>query len=218
MTDYTLIILGSYSIGIAAIIGLVRLRNIHASYRPFILIITMSLVVEIISHILIYFKKSNAIAVNVFGLIEGLLWLRQFRKWNTTKDQVLPLKYASILITSIWIIENIIAGKLFSFSSVYAILFSFMVIFYSINQMNRQLTEEKGNLFTNARFLICCGTIIFFTYRILVECFFLLDLQKSASFFAHVFIILAFVNLIVNLLFAIATLWIPARQKFSFPY
>jgi hypothetical protein len=217
MTNYMFVIIGSYSIAIAAIIGLVRLRFMHRSYQPFILIITMSLVIEIISNILIHFKKSNAIAVNVFGLCEGLLWLWQFTKWNGFKNQR-QLHITRITIVAVWMIENIIMRKMFSFSSAYAVVFSFVVIFFSINQVNRQIIEEKANLYTNAKFLICCGAIIFFTYRILIECFYLLDLHKSTRFLANVFMILAFVNLIVNLLFAIATLWIPKRQKFSFQY
>jgi len=218
MTNFTFIIIGSYSIAIAAIIGLIRFTRIHRAYQPFVFITVASLINEVISHILIHYKKSNAITINLLGLADALLWLWQFRRWNGINKHSSQFHAVGILMISIWIFENLILGKLFTFSSVYAIVFSFAVVFFSINQVNRQIVEEKGNLFTNAKFLICSGTILFFTYRILVECFYLLDIQKSDSFLANVFCILAFVNLIVNLLFALATLWIPARQKFSLPY
>ena len=218
MTNFTFIIIGSYSIAVAAIIGLIRFTRIHRAYHPFIFITVASLINEVISHILIHYKKSNAITINLLGLADALLWLWQFRRWNGINKHSSQFHAVAILMISIWIFENLILGKLFTFSSVYAIVFSFAVVFFSINQVNRQIVEEKGNLFTNAKFLICSGTILFFTYRILVECFYLLDMQKSDRFLANVFSILAFVNLIVNLLFALATLWIPARQKFSLPY
>ena len=218
MTNFTFIIIGSYSIAVAVIIGLIRFTRIHRAYQPFVFITVASLINEVISHILIHYKKSNAITINLLGLADVLLWLWQFRRWNGFNKQSSQFHVVAILMISIWIFENLILGKLFTFSSVYAIIFSFAVVFFSINQVNRQIVEEKGNLFTNAKFLICSGTILFFTYRILVECFYLLDMQKSDSFLANVFSILAFVNLIVNLLFALATLWIPARQKFSLPY
>jgi len=218
MTNFTFIIIGSYSIAIAAIIGLIRFARIHRAYQPFVFITVASLINEVISHILIHYKKSNAITINLLGLADALLWLWQFRRWNGFNKHSSQFHAVAILMISIWIFEKIILGKLFTFSSVYAIVFSFAVVFFSINQVNRQIIEEKGNLFTNAKFLICSGTILFFTYRILVECFYLLDMQKSDSFLANVFCILAFVNLFVNLLFALATLWIPARQKFSLPY
>ena len=218
MTNFAFITVGSYSIAIAAIIGLIRFTRIHKSYQPFIFITIASLSNEVISHILIHYKKSNAITINLLGLADALLWLWQFRRWNGFNKQGFQFQLAVILMISIWIFENLVLGKLFTFSSVYAIVFSFAVVFLSINQLNRQIVEETRNLFTNARFLICAGAVLFFTYRILVECFYLLDMQKSDSFLAHVFSILAIVNLIVNLLFALATLWIPERQKFSLPY
>ena len=163
MTNFAFIIVGSYSIAVAAIIGLIRFTRIHRAYQPFVFITVASLVNEVISHIMIYYKKSNAITINILGLADALLWLWQFRRWNGFNKQKLQFYVTVLLMISIWIFENLILGKLFTFSSVYAIIFSFAVVFFSINQVNRQIVIEKGNLFTNAKFLICSGTILFFT-------------------------------------------------------
>ena len=217
MINYQFMVIGSYSIAIAAIIGLIRFRKIHRAYQPFIFITIAALLNEICSNLLIYFQRSNAVSTNIFGLIESVLWLWQFKRWDAFKRR--PWEY-SVLVTLIactWVFENIIMGKLFTFSSVFGIVYSFCLVFLSINQVNLQIVQEKRNLFSNPKFLICTGTIIFYTYRILVECFYLLEMKESDTFLFNIFSILVFVNIFVNLLFALAILWIPTRQRFSLP-
>jgi small basic protein len=217
MINYELILIGSYSIVIAAIIGLIRFPKIHRAYQPFIFITLVAVLNEICSNLLIYFHRSNAPSTNIFGLIECILWLWQFKRWGGFRQKRWEYPLLLSLVTAVWITENIIFGKLFTFSSVYAIAYSFCLVFISINHVNQQIVEEKKNLFTNPKFLICTGAIIFYTYRILVESFYLLDLQDSKTFLTNIFSILVFVNLFVNLLFALAILWIPTRQRFSMP-
>lgn len=205
----------SYTIAIAAIIGLIRLPRIYRAYQPFIFINVSALIAEISSHFLIYLNKSNAISLNLLGLVETLLWLWQFKRWGIFNLRKWEFPLLIILITCIWVYENIILSKINSFSSMYAIASSFCLVFLSINQVNRQIVEEKKNLFKNPSFIICSGVIIFYTYRIFVECFYLLENTESSNFILNIFTILAIVNLFVNLLFALATIWIPTRQRFS---
>jgi hypothetical protein len=216
MTSFAFILIASYSISIAVIIGLIRLPVIHRSYHPFILIIVLSLINEVVSHVLIYYSKSNAINTNLVGPVDALLWLWQFRRWNII-GQFIQVT-TSIMLLSIWVTENIFLGKINTFSSVYAIAFSYVIVVFSIRQASNQVIRRQENLLINAKFLICCGSILFFTFRILIECFYLQGAQASNRFLSNVFGILALINLIVNLLFAMAALWIPVRQKFSMPY
>lgn len=212
------ILIGSYSITIAAGIALIRIKKVHRSYHPFIYIVFAALLNEICSSVLISgLKMSNAVTSNILGLLEGILWMWQFRRWEGFKKRKWEHHLLLAILIATWAFENIVLGKLFTFSSAYAILYSFLLVFLSINQVNRQIVEEKSNLLTNSKFLICTGTIIFYTYRIFVESFYVFDLQESNAFLSNVFSILAFVNLFVNLLFALATLWIPTRQRFSLP-
>ena len=216
MTSFAFILVASYSIIVANIIGLIRLPVIHHSYQPFLLIILLSLINEVVSHLLIYYRKSNAISNNLIGPLDAMLWLWQFRRWNVVKH----LMHATtiVMLLCLWVTENMFLDKLNTFSSFYAIAFSYVMVIFSIMQVARQINEQQENLLSNAKFLIGCGSILFFTYRILVESFYLQDAQSSSSFLSNVFSILALINLIVNLLFAMAALWIPVRQKFSLPY
>jgi hypothetical protein len=56
--------------------------------------------------------------------------------------------------------------------------------------------------------------IIFFTYRAIIEVFYLMKLPFSNQFYLNVYVIMDFVNLFVNLIFALAVLWIQTKQKF----
>lgn len=217
MIDFFVVATGSLSIAVAAIITLIRFSKIHRSYRPFVYIVVASLINELISITLIKFHHSNAINTNLLSLAEGVLWSWQLAKWKAFNTKTQYHLTLTILITA-WIAENIVLGKLFTFSSGYAIVYSLVMVLLSINQVNRQIVEEKASLLTSPKFLICSGSIIFNTYRIIVECFYLLESGESGTFLANIYAILVVVNVFVNLLFALAALWIPTKQKFSLPY
>jgi hypothetical protein len=208
-----------YSIAPAAIIGLIRYGRILKTFRPFIILMVIALITEITTHVVIYhYLTGNAVIINIYGLIECLLWLWQFYNWDTFKKRSPALPLLVAILVGTWLIDNVIFHKLNTFSSSFSIMYSFTLVFLSINQVNRQIVEERKNLFKDAKFLTCAGILIFYTNRILVETFFLLDMaQTNSKFLSHVFYILEYVNVFVNLLFALATIWIPTRQRFSLP-
>jgi hypothetical protein len=217
--DHFELLLNVYSIAPAAIIGLFRYTKVLKTFRPFIILIVTALITEIVNHIIIYhYGKGNAVIINIYGLIECLLWLWQFYYWNAFKKRSRLLPILVSLLIGVWAADNIILGKLNTFSSWFTIMYSFTLVFLSINEVNRQIVEERKNIFTNAKFLACAGILLFYTNRILVESFYLLDMvQTNREFLRQLFQILKYVNLFVNLLFAFATIWIPTRQRFSLP-
>lgn len=215
----TLIEICTYSILIAVIIGLIRFRKINQAYQPFIFITILSLLSEIASYFFIKYYKTNAIIVNVFILLEFLLWLWQFKKWGGfSKGQQWKYQVLAFGLITIWLIENILLSRIFVFNSVSTLVSAFILVFLAIDQVNKLIVEEKNNLLRNSKFLICCGVLIFHTYKIMVESFYVMKINQSNSFLLNIFIILVLVNLFVNLLFALATLWIPTRQKFTMRY
>ena len=219
MISYNLILVCSYSIILAVIIGLIRFRKITGAYQPFIFITIAALINELASTLLILYYKSNAISVNILNISESLLWIWQFKRWggfDRSPKRTLPLLVGGVMLA--WSIENLVFMKILAFNSIFSLLSSFMLVFLAINQVNRLIVEERGNLLKNSKFLICCGLLIFHTYKIMVESFYVMKLNESNEFLSNIFIILVFVNLFVNLLYALATLWIPTRQRFTMQY
>jgi hypothetical protein len=217
--DHFELLLNVYSIAPGAIIGLIRYRKVLKTFRPFIILIVTALITEIVNHVLIYhYGKGNAVIINIYGLVECFLWLWQFYNWNAFRKRSRLLPILVTLLIVIWTADNIILGKLNTFSSWFTIVYSFTLVFLSINEVNRQIVEERKNIFINTKFLACAGILLFYTYRILVESFYLLDMaQANKEFLRELFRILIYVNLFVNLLFAFATIWIPTLQRFYLP-
>ncbi len=219
MINYNLIQICSYSILIAVLIGLIRFRRIDPSYQPFIYIMTISLINEIVSPFFVEKYKTNAININVLIVIEYILWLWQFKYWGIFDKKKQWRFYSLLIILPLgWLIENIVFGRIFIFNSIFSLVSAFILVFLAIDQVNKLIVEEKKTLIRNSKFLISCGIIIFHTYEIMVDSFYVMKLDQSNHFLSNIFIILVFVNLFVNLLFALATLWIPTRQKFTMQY
>jgi hypothetical protein len=56
--------------------------------------------------------------------------------------------------------------------------------------------------------------VVFFTYAATVESFWIYGISSSGNFASRVYYIMVVINLICNLVFALAMLWIPKRQRF----
>ena len=218
MTNNAFILAGSYSIAIAAVIGLIRLHKVYAAYQPFIFITMASFLNEVVSHLLIMHRKSNAIAINVFGLFDALLWLWQFRRWNIHQKRRMLFEFAAIVLVILWLIENIALKKLFVFGAIYPITFSLLIVLFAAIEAARQIAKDKSSLIRTPKFMICCGVVLFYTYRMLIECFYLPGISGSNIFLGNLFTIVSFVNFIVNIFYALVVLCIPEKQKFSLPY
>ena len=214
--NYSLTVIFKFSIIIALVIGLIRYGKISRTYHPFIFIIIAAFLGEIIGTATTWLFKSNALSSNIYTLAECFLWLWQFKRWNGGfKKQWMESTMIAGLIC-FWIVESFL-NHMEDFNSSFVVLYSFILVFLAINQVNQLIVQEKTNLLKNAKFLICAGVIIFYTYSVLVNSFYVLQIKKSDSFLSNIYYILIYVNLFVNLLYAYATLWIPSRERFTLP-
>jgi len=210
----TIVLAFSFSIVIAAVIGLARFGKILRIYQPFVYITIAGFISELTSFFCIKLYHSNTIVFNIYLLVECILWFWQFRRWKGFFKKEKKTYLLLFLLIAVWIGESSING-INSFNSTFHVLYSFCLVFLGINQVNELIVKEKSLLLRNAKFLICCGVIIFYTYGILVNSFYVFKLPQSDTFMANIYYILVFVNLFVNLLYALATLWIPTRQRFT---
>src|SRR5688572_2083001 len=80
--NYTLAVLFSFSIAIAALIGLVRFEKISPVYYPFLFCTWLALLNEIINYILARATGNNIININIYVLLEAILITWQFKKWG----------------------------------------------------------------------------------------------------------------------------------------
>lgn len=218
MLPYHVAVILGYSIVIPAIIGLIRFSKINTAYQPFILFCLLDVFNHTLSVILIQAYHANTINSNIFILIEAMLFLLLFRNWGLFKKRSVLFFILLFLLGLVWIIDNLVWHQLDTVNSLFRIVYSFILVFLSIEQMNILIYSAKKNLLYNSRFLICCGLVIYYSYKATVEVFFLIRLKASINFYSNIFIILVFANLFVNLIFAWAVLWIPKKAKFISPH
>lgn len=204
----------SFSIIVPAIIGIIRFNKINRIYFPFILCIWVGLLNELISELLIdYFHVSNSVNTDIYCLIEALLYTWLFRNLNlfiNAKQYILLM----IFLCAAWLIDNFIISKITRFDSYFTIVYSLVIVLMSITILNRLIVQQI-NLLANSTFLICASLIIYFTLMALMEIFWLYGLNSSSTFRLNIYRIMAYINLSVNLIFALAILWMHRKQEFT---
>ena len=213
MIGYYGAVIFGYSIIFAAAFGLIRFKKIMNSYQPFIFIIWLGLLNLTLSVILNETIRNNAVNSNIYVLLESLLYLWLFKNWRTFSRKSTFIYSLVCFLVFVWIYDNLIRNQLTSTNSLFRIVVSFVLIFLSIGQVNKLIANIKKNLLYNSSFLICCGIIIYFSYKATVEVFYLIHLEASTRFYINISTIMVLVNCFVNLLFAWAVLWIPKKQK-----
>ena len=215
--SYELSVIFSMSIGIGAVIGWVKIKKIDPAYFPYLLWLGLSFLNEIYSYIITEEGYSNVVSYNIFLIIEATLILWQFKKWQLFKTINRYYFLQSIFLTG-WIAEVIGRSGLHQFNSYFIIGESTLIVFMSISMLNKVMFKESSALFMNPIFLICMGMIVYFTYSILIEVFWLYGLNKSKQFRIKIYEILAYINLITNLVYGIATIWIPLKPRYILRY
>jgi hypothetical protein len=208
----------NYSMGIVATIALVRFRKILKSYRPFFYFVVAAFLNEIVSAISIKYYGSNTINYNIYTLVEALIILWQFGNWGLQQAKKKLYLMIGAALAGLWIVEYLIIHSLHNISSIYLICYYFIFIFLSIDQMNYVLITERKDVLKNSRFIISTILLISYSYEVILEVFFYIDLKASHAFYHYIILILLIVNFFMNLLLALAALWTPTKQRFTLPY
>jgi hypothetical protein len=208
----------SFSILIAAVIAIIRYKNIRKEYYPFIYLIWVGSLNEIISFILVINHHFNIINGIIYGLFESLLLLWYFKNLGVFNGKRLLLYFLIILFSGIWVFDSFLSKDFGErFNSYFSIAYSFPIVLLSITAINRLLFQEK-EIIKNPAFLICIAMVIYFTYKVVVEMFWLYGLKESPTFRLNVFAILMLINFFCNLIYALAILWMRNKQAFTLQF
>lgn len=215
--NYTIRLILSFAIGIPVIISWVRFKKINPTYYPFIFCLWLGLLNEILSYILSRVFHSNAINNNIYVLLESFLITWQFHEWKLFSRLKSLYIVLLCIFSATWIVENFIISKISYFSSYFRILYSFVIVLMSISLLNFLLVRERKSLLLNPVFLICATFVVYYTYKVLVEAFWVYGLNSSKEFRVQIYEIFVFINLFSNLTYTLAVLWMPTKQRFTLP-
>ncbi len=205
----------SYSVGIGALLSLIRWKHILPKDYFFIAFLWVGTFNEIIGTVTAYVFKTNAIPSNIYTLISSILLVCQFNNWQLFGSNKQICKWLIGGLSIFWIWENFVYGSIFQFGPYYRISYSFMIVLMAIHMINLLILQQEIAISKNHVFLICISFVLFFSTKILVEIFYLYGLNGSKKFGILVFNIISYVNLLTNILYAIAILWIPKKRTFT---
>lgn len=217
MSFYTAVVLG-FVIFVPALLAFLRFKQIHCSYYPFIYLLWIGSLNELITFLLLMNHLPNAVSSNIYVLVESLLIVSFFRNYQVLRGHDKVYKALLVLITSTWLFETLVINSANEVSVYFRILYSFIVVILSISIINISLTDTRVSVLKNSDFLICACFILFFTYKIMVEMFWLYGLNTSSRFQLLIYDILNYINLFCNIVFMFAVLWMPKKQVFTMRY
>jgi hypothetical protein len=211
--DFNVEAIFSLTAGAAALIGWVRIKKTNPAYLPFTILLTAGFITEVISLIVTTNGYSNALFYNVFALAEACLVTHLYYRLGLFRSRkwLLGLQFFFIIF---WICESFYHGNLSSFYSYFLIVYSTILVLLSIHLLHSVVFQTSSRLYRNPVFLISMGFIVYFTYTILVELFWFYGLNQTPDFRNRIYDVFSYINLFTNILFILATLWIPLKRQY----
>lgn len=212
--NFTQIVLFSFSVLIAGVIGLIRFNRIDQAYYPFIFCLWIAGLNEVVSFALSKSGSTTIVNNNIYTLLEAVLITWQFKRWEPFDRYGKIYSFALVLVIIAWLLENIHVSTIHKVGIYFRVFYAFIIVLMSFHSINWVIMNGRGVLIKSPVFLICVGYIIFFTFKILTEAFWFYGINISNTLSIDVFIIFTWINLFVNLLFGIAALCIPLRPRY----
>jgi hypothetical protein len=208
------VVLFSSSILLPAIIAGIKFRNTERSFYPFIFFIWIGVLNEIISYVISMRGSSTTFNNNLYILAEALLILWQFKEWDFFQNFKNGFIILFIALIIVWFFDHSNKEHFSSINLNFRLFYSLMIVLMSIHINNRLIFTFSGNLLKSPVFLVCNAFTIYFTYKILVEVFWIYGLNTTKSFRIDVYIILTWINALTNILYSIAMVCIPKKPRY----
>jgi hypothetical protein len=84
--------------------------------------------------------------------LESLLYLWLFKNWGTFYKRSTLFYSLAVLLIAVWIYDNLVRNNLTTTNSLFRIVLSFLLIFLSIEQINKLIAECQEKIFYSIRF------------------------------------------------------------------
>ncbi|MGV3528107.1 MAG: hypothetical protein ACO1OO_04360 [Flavisolibacter sp.] len=211
MFEFDFAFFATYSILLAVVVALFRVRRIDRRFTPFIILLAGGLLNEIISYYCIQRFGHNMVNYNVYCLFESVVIFWLFAEWKVISRRTFAL--LTVCAAVFWNTEYFIRGYALEVNSWYVIAYSFSVAIMSIRVITDLLYKESYRLYRNANFLIACAFLLFFACSMVLEVFWVFRIMEDERFQVKLYGLFNYVNLFTNLVFAVAVLWIPSRPR-----
>jgi len=216
MNHYLVNILLTYSILLPAIAGIIRYKLVLKDFRPFFWLLWLGVINETVSVISIYSITSNSVNSNIYVFLEFCFILLLYYRWRDSRPRNFIV--LGVLGLLVWVSDNILMHHITENNSLFRMFYSFVIVFLSIDMVNRILVLDTSPVYKNPMFLIAFAFVFYYAFKGYVESFNVLHLGLSRETLNSLWKILYFVNVVANLIFTTAVLCMPKKQKFIMPY
>lgn len=205
----------SFSILVPGVMALFQFKKINRSYYPFIFCLWLGGLNEVLSAVLIHHHRQNLINNNIYALMEYVLMCWYFLRAGIFANK--NLYHALFALPLVFWIVEMFAFKNISEGCTYFRIFSSMLIVgMSMELFNKILTAYHPRILNNPDFLLCSCFIIYFIYRALIQSYIIYGATRLV-FFTRIYVLFIYINLVINLLYIIAILWMPRKVSFTLP-
>nr|WP_294908755.1 hypothetical protein [uncultured Lacibacter sp.] len=211
--DFETHVLFSFTAGIAALIGWIRIRKTDPAFLFFTILLTVGFITELISLYVMLKNKSNMLNYNLFMLAESLLVTQLFYRLGLYGSKR-RCRLLQLLYVLLWAGEFVYRWNFTSVLSFFLVSYSTLLVFQAIDLLHHVLFQTPHKLYMNPVFLICMGFIAYFSYSIIVEIFWFYGYNQTTAFRQRIYEVFTYINLFTNILFILATLWIPLKREY----
>ncbi len=202
--------ISAFSIALPCAIAVIRCKHINRRYTPLLCVLITGFLNESFSFLMIRLHNNNLIISNIYTLAEYLLYVWFFQILSSLKRKnILLLFFFGICV---WVIDNFFLHTITHSNSLFRIITSLIIIWLSIDKLSHLTFSGLADHFKKIDLLLCFSFLVYFTFRGLIHVIKLFSIGYSSAFYIDLWIILCILNLLANISFFIALLWIPKQQ------
>ncbi|RZK13247.1 MAG: hypothetical protein EOO46_00120 [Flavobacterium sp.] len=198
---------------LASVAGIARYRFIDGRYKPFVGYVVLGLLFEVISYLYALQYQSNIAPTNVFILLELLILNYLFTTWSDSNESR-KWCYGSAVFFCLFFIGSLIKVGIDKHLIYFNVLCRFYLLMLATGSLAQRVVRMECPYYRDLVFIICCGVILYFSNRIIIESFWFYGLQKSSFFRIGLFAVQQWINIFVNLMYLYAILWIPKKPAY----
>ena len=166
---------------------------------------------ESVGYLMIRIYRNNLLNSNIYTLVEFVLFLWFF--YRIKQQKFIWLLVAGSLGLAAWMLDNLWLHSIMESNSIFRIFSSLIIVWLSIDKITQLILNGIMDPFKKSDLLFCFGFFAYFTYRSFIHIFKLFTLSHPPSFYADFWLILAILNILINITYTIGILWIPKQQE-----
>lgn len=201
---------------IAAILGIIRFRKIDKVFYPFIFLVWLAALTELLGELKLYPETANVYVFNIYSIGEYSLVSWLMLRWRVISRATFRVIMVGLSLA--WFTEFVVFGRIHMGANYFNIIYALVIVMLSVRCLAWRLSVERGNLLRSPYVIISSAFILYFTVAAIVAAFWMYGNYGSTDFVRAVVVFHYIVNLVANLTYAIAILCMPRKDPFTLPY